>query len=81
MLNSVTGALSITAIGSRISFSLVFTVAILMISAVYHDWVWEWMNGDEEEDTVRFRQRLVFVLFWSVVMGLVQLRSLSKVSL
>ena len=58
--------------GFAISYGLIFGVGAILIAVYNSDIVWTWVNGDEEEDTVRFRQRLVFVAFNCVVLGLVQ---------
>ena len=50
------------------------TIAALMIGMLWNESVWVWINGDEEEDTVRFRQRLCFVIFWLACVGLFQIR-------
>lgn len=57
-----------------VPYSLVFAVATALLGVYNSDVVWRWVNIDEEEDTVRFRQRLAFVLFCSIVLGLVQIK-------
>lgn len=53
---------------------IVFTV-VLMVAVIGSSPVWSWINDDEEEDTVRFRQRLVFVVFWFVAVGLLHFKA------
>ena len=57
------------------SFLFIAAASVIMIAVIKSDVVWTWIHGDEEEDTVRFRQRLAFVLFFSVTAGLVHLRN------
>jgi hypothetical protein len=56
------------------SIYTIFAVSTLSLAVIQSETVWTWIHGDEEEDTVRFRQRLTFVLFFSLVFGLLQLR-------
>ena len=58
-----------------ISFPVIGVIAVAMGGVIWSDPVWVWINGDEEEDTVRFRQRLVFAIFWLVTLGLIQLKN------
>lgn len=44
-------------------------VPILMSTLIFTNPVWFWINNDEEEDTVRFRQRLMWAVFWFVSFG------------
>jgi len=37
--------------------------------------VWTWINYDEEEDTVRLRQRIAFSGFWFITIGALHLRN------
>jgi hypothetical protein len=46
-----------------------------MLGIILSKPVWSWINDDEEHDLVRFRQRLIFVIFWTVFLGLFQLRN------
>lgn len=57
------------------SFLFIASASVIMIAVIKSDVVWTWIHGDEEEDTVRFRQRLAFVVFFSVTAGLVHLRN------
>lgn len=66
---------SLRAVANRVSLPLIFVVIVGMVAFLLSEPVWMWINGDEEEDTVRFRQRLTFVLFWFVVLGMFQLKN------
>jgi len=54
----------------RLSVIVALQLAI-MLSGPY----WEWMNDDEEEDTVRFRQRLTFVVIVGTFFGLIHVKN------
>ena len=62
-------------VGYCVSYPMICFVMILMSSIVLAEPVWVWINDDQEEDTVRFRQRLVFVGFWFVSIGLIHIRN------
>jgi hypothetical protein len=62
-------------IGASVNYSLIGIVMVIMIAAVVSDPVWVWINNDEEEDTVRFRQRLCFTVFWFISIGLIHIRN------
>ena len=62
-------------IGRRVTYPVIGFVTIIMAAIVWSDPVWVWINNDEEEDTVRFRQRLSFCVFWFIVVGLIHVRN------
>ena len=66
---------SLSRIGYRVTYPLIGVVIVLMTALILSDPVWVWINNDEEEDTVRFRQRLSYTVFWIVVVGLVHVRN------
>ena len=57
------------------SLPFIGAVVAVMSSIILSPSVWSWINDDEEHDLVRFRQRLTFVVFWSILLGLFQLRN------
>lgn len=69
------GFRTIEGVAKRISYSVVLFVSTMMCGVFLSEPMWVWINGDEEEDTVRFRQRLTFTVFWFVVLGLIQLKN------
>ncbi len=60
-----------------ISIKSIFAVFTVMIAIIYSAPVWAWINDDEEEDTVRFRQRLTFVIVASTLTALLHIRNSS----
>lgn len=63
--------------GSRIAYTHIIGVTFIMAAVVGSSSIWSWIHDDEEEDLVRFRQRLVFAIFWSIVLGLLHIRNSS----
>lgn len=57
-----------------VPYALIYAVATALLGVYNSDVVWRWVNIDEEEDTVRFRQRVAFVSFWSILLGLIQIK-------
>ena len=62
-------------LGKNVTYPVIGVIAIMMVSIIMSNPVWVWINNDEEEDTVRFRQRLSFTVFWSIMIGLVHVRN------
>lgn len=59
----------------RITYRLISVVFAFQLAVMLSPPFWEWMNDDEEEDTVRFRQRLTFVMITGTLFGLIQLKN------
>ncbi len=60
----------------KITFTHIFGTVVVMVGIIGSSVVWSWVHDDEEEDHVRFRQRLVFAIFWLVVIGLSHIKNL-----
>lgn len=61
-------------LNNRVPYFLIFSVPAALLAIYNSDVVWTWVNIDEEEDTVRFRQRLAFAIFWLLSLGMVQVK-------
>jgi hypothetical protein len=62
-------------VGPAVNYSFICFVMVIMTATIVSEPVWVWINNDEEEDTVRFRQRLSFTLFWFISIGLIHVRN------
>ena len=57
-----------------LSYGMIVFVMVVELGILFSVPVWAWINYDEEEDTVRFRQRLTFTIICVSLFGLVQLK-------
>ena len=65
----------ITVASARINLKSITALLFVSLALIWNEPVWTWVNGDEEEDTVRFRQRLVFVVCLMLFVGLFQVKN------